>query len=337
MKPPHHIGAVCIAMTLAACSGAQSGSIANPVPAVGAPQTSSVAGAHRATTALILVANENTGLGGTIREYAESANGNVAPSTVISHVGGPYAIAVSSSQGIGIANGNIDNPGGQSGAETFALNAMGDAQPLTGLDCFGKGQTNGVAFDSTGNLYVADASGRSKAIDIFAPGANGCVSPMRTIADTGGLAIDSNNVLYVANKTAKTIDIFPAGSNMMEAQIGGSNTGLVAPSTIAVDASLNVYVFDLQTATLSEFAAGAHGNVAPIRTISGSNTGLNGGNGFSFGLAVSKASGEIFVSNPGTNAILGFAATASGNVAPIQTIAGSATGLADPLGLAVRE
>ena len=79
------------------------------------------------------------------------------------------------------------------------------------------------------------------------------------------------------------------------------------------------------------------GHVAPIRTIAGSNTGLNGGNGFSFGLAVSKASGEIFVSNPGSNAILGFAATASGNVAPIQTIAGGATGLADPLGLVVTE
>ncbi len=129
MKPPYHIGAVCIAMALAACSGAQSGSIANPVPAVGAPQTSSMtgasapnvtkgqrlAGAHSATTALILVANENTGLGGSIREYAESANGNVAPSTVISnHNGGPYAIAFSPSQGIGIANGNIDSSG-QSG------------------------------------------------------------------------------------------------------------------------------------------------------------------------------------------------------------------------------
>jgi hypothetical protein len=123
----------------------------------------------------------------------------------------------------------------------------------------------------------------------------------------------------------------------MQAQIGGSNTGLVAPGAVAVDASLNVYVFDTTTATISEFAAGAHGNVAPIRTISGSNTGLSGGNGFSFGLAVSKASGKIFVSNPGSNAILGFAATASGNVAPIQTIAGSATGLADPLGLVVTE
>jgi hypothetical protein len=334
-------------MALAACSGAQSGSIAKPVPAVGAPQTSStsvvadsvskgkhLAGAHRATTALILVANENTGLGGTIREYAESANGNVAPSTVISHINGPYAIAFSSTEGIGIANGNIAS-GGQAGLQTFGL--AGDL--LTGISCFNKpSQTNAVAFDRKGQLFVSAAlplGGR--AVEVFAPGANGCVKPKRTISDAGGLAIDSNNLLYVANSKTATIDIFPAGSSTKQAQIGGRNTGLVAPGTVAVDASLNVYVFDTTTATISEFAAGVHGNVAPIRTISGSNTGLSGGNGFSFGLAVSKTSGEIFVSNPGSNAILGFAATASGNVAPIQTIAGSATGLADPLGIAVTE
>ena len=69
MKPPYYIGAVCIAIGLAACSGAQSDSIANPVPAVSAPETAStsVVGAHGAT-AFILVANENTGLGGSIRE-----------------------------------------------------------------------------------------------------------------------------------------------------------------------------------------------------------------------------------------------------------------------------
>jgi hypothetical protein len=123
----------------------------------------------------------------------------------------------------------------------------------------------------------------------------------------------------------------------MQAQIGGSNTGLIAPATVAVDASFNVYVFDAKTDAISEFAAGATGNVAPIRTISGSNTGLSNGGGFEFGIAVSKTSGDIFVSNPVSNAILGFAATASGNVAPIQTIAGSATQLSAPIGLAVTE
>ena len=349
MKSPYSLVGACLAMALAACSGAQSGSIANPVPAVGAPQTSSVTGAatpsvgqvqhlasaHKTTSALILVDNEGAGLGGTISEFPETADGNVAPSSVISTHTQPLAIAFSSKEGIGIADGNINSPG-QFGAETFAL-ATGDF--LTGITCFPKpSSTRGVAFDSTGQLFVsASLPEGGRAIDVFKPGASNCAKPKRTISDEGGLAIDSNNLLYVANSKTATIDIFPAGSSIMEAQIGGSNTGLGAPDTVAVDASPNVYVFDTKTATISEFAAGATGNVAPIRAIAGSNTGLDGGNGFSFGLAVSKTSGEIFVSNPGSNAILGFAATASGNVAPIQTIAGSGTGLSDPLGITVTE
>ncbi len=344
MKPPYHIGAVCIAMALAACSGAQTGVTPNTLPAPGAPQTSSLAGVHKATTALILAANEGAGMGGSILEFPEAANGNVAPSSVIAKnrgIPGPFAVGFNSTQGIAIADGNIDSSG-LDGAETFAF-STGDF--LTGITCFGKpSQTNAVAFDSKGQLFVsAFLPEGGSAVEVFAPGANGGVKAKRTISDEGGLAIDSNNVLYVANAKTATIDIFPAGSSTMQAQIGGSNTGLGAPGsalppdTVAIDASHNVYVFDATTATISEFAAGAHGNVAPIRTISGSNTGLSGGNGFSFGLAVSKASGKIYVSNPGTNAILGFAATASGNVAPIQTIAGSATELADPLGLVVTE
>jgi hypothetical protein len=321
------------------CSGTQNGATPNVVPAIGAPQIvnteQSRIAPHKSVTPLILVANEGAGTGGSISEFAETASGNVAPSTTItSHFGGPLAIAFSSTRGIGLADGNIDSES-LFGAETFAL-ATGDF--LTGIMCFGKpSQTNGVAFDSRGHLYVSAFLGRTHAVEVFKPGASGCAKPSRTIPDAGGLAIDSNNVLYVANRTAATIDLFAAGSNTIEAQIGGSNTGLQAPSTVALDAALNVYVFDLQTATISEFAAGARGNVAPIRTISGSNTGLGGGNGFSFGVAVSKTSGEIFVSNPGSNAILGFAAHATGNTAPIQTIAGSATGLSDPLGLALAE
>jgi hypothetical protein len=293
-----------------------------------------------ASTAVIIVANNPTGELGTISEYAETATGNVAPTSVIAnHNGGPVAIAFSSKEGIGFANGGIVSAG-QFGVETFSL--AGDF--LTGIEGFAKRTaTNAVAFDSKGQLFVsASLPEGGRAIDVFAPGANnsgsgGKAKPKRTISDEGGLAIDSNNLLYVANSTTATIDIFPSGSGTMEAQIGGSKTGLVAPRTVAVDASLNVYVFDANTSTISEFAAGATGNVAPIRTISGSNTGLGGGNGFSFGLAVSKMSGDIFVSNPASNAILVFAATASGNVAPIQTIAGSATGLSFPVGLAVTE
>ncbi len=351
MELPHHSASICLALALAACSGAQNGATPMTLPIASGGNSGGSSGGggithysgpvqpqagvrKAATTALILVANEGGGNGGTISEFSESANGNVAPSSVIAnHNGGPLAIAFSSEEGIGIANGNL-NSAGELGAETFSLGG----EFLTGIECFPKPtQANAVAFDSKGQLFVTGVVKGGRGIGVFKPGANGCVKPKRTISDQGGLAIDSNNLLYVANSATATIDIFPSGSGTMEAQIGGSNTGLAAPGTVAVDASLNVYVFDSKTATISEFAAGATGNVAPIRTISGSNTGLNNGDGFYFGLAVSKTSGDIFVSNSASNAILVFAANASGNVAPIQTIAGSATELSVPLGLAVTE
>ena len=352
MKLPHHIAGASLALALAACSGAQNGATPMTLPNGGSGTGGAGGGithysvpaqqltdAHKSTTALILVANEGAGTGGTISEFSESANGNVAPSLVITnHNTGPVAIAFSSKEGIGFANGGIFS-GGQFGTETFSL--AGDF--LTGIEGFAKRTaTNAVAFDSKGQLFVSAPSPEGRAIDVFAPGANNSHSgskakPKRTISDEGGLAIDSNNLLYVANSTTATIDIFPSGSATMEAQIGGSNTGLVAPGTVAVDASRNVYVFDNTTATISEFAAGVTGNVAPIRTIAGSKTGLTIGDGFNCAVAVSKNTGNIFVSNPNSNAVLVFAATASGDVAPIQTIAGGATQISNPLGIAVTE
>ena len=357
MKLPHRVAGVSLGLALAACSGAQNGATSMTLPSApggggithySAPDSSApnandarrVAGAHTATTALILVANGGGGTGGTISEFSETANGNVAPTSVITnHNAGPVAIGFSSKEGIGFANGGITS-GGQFGVETFS--PTGDF--LTGIEGFAKRTaTNAVAFDSKGQLFVsASLPQGGPAIDVFAPGANNSgsgdeVKPKRTISDEGGLAIDSNNLLYVANSTTATIDIFPSGSGTMQAQIGGSNTGLIAPATVAVDASFNVYVFDAETDTISEFAAGATGNVAPIHTISGSNTGLSDGGGFKFGLAVSQTSGDIFVSNPVSNSILVFAANATGNVAPIQTIAGSATKLSEPVGVALAE
>ena len=90
MKPPHHIGAACIAMVLAACSGAQSGSTANPVPVTpSVPEGQHLPGAHRATAALILVANEGAGTGGTIGNLLK-ARTETSRRARSSRTGAPY-------------------------------------------------------------------------------------------------------------------------------------------------------------------------------------------------------------------------------------------------------
>jgi sugar lactone lactonase YvrE len=96
-----------------------------------------------------------------------------------------------------------------------------------------------------------------------------------------------------------------------------------------LDSSDNLWVADYNANSILEFASTASGNIAPMRIISGSNTGISS----PYGMAIDK-SGEIYVSSRGgTNIIEVFAPSASGNVAPIRTIAGSNTGLSGPTGI----
>jgi hypothetical protein len=287
-----------------------------------------------AKTSRILVANLGPAQGGSITEYRETDNGNVAPQTTIAgpNTGfgitrGPVGIALDPSGRIGISLGNISG----NEVETFAPGAKGNVAPLTAIDCFPRLATIGAAFDQAGNLYVSHGG---TSIEVFPPGATGCATPSRVITGISpyGIAIDRNDILYVADQQG-AVDLFPPGASQPMARIAGSNTGLVEPVSVALDAALNVYVFDGNTSAISEFAAGAQGNVAPIRTIGGSKTGLSG----AIGLAVSRTTGKIFVSSPAATAVFGFAPHASGNVAPAQVIAGAATGLTAPWFLTLKE
>ena len=79
-----------------------------------------------------------------------------------------------------------------------------------------------------------------------------------------------------------------------------------------------------------------NGNVAPLRIISGPATGLLNPSG----LAVDTVNNEILVANIGSitadsSSITVYSRTANGDAAPLRTISGAATGLAQPIGLAV--
>jgi len=118
--------------------------------------------------------------------------------------------------------------------------------------------------------------------------------------------------------------------------ISGSNTGLSDAQGIAVSGSHKMFVPNHLVDSLTVYAKGAHGNVAPIRTIIGSNTGIN----LPEEIAL-DASGKIYVANCGCgstsapSSVTVYAAGANGNVAPIQTITGTDTGLDQPVGITV--
>jgi hypothetical protein len=103
-------------------------------------------------------------------------------------------------------------------------------------------------------------------------GASGIGSPT-------GLAIDTNDNIYVSDQASTVctpacpaILIFAAGSNGAAAPMGhisGSNTGLVAPTDVKVDANFNIYVADEKAGSgvVYVFAKGSTGNVAPVATL----------------------------------------------------------------------
>jgi len=91
-----------------------------------------------------------------------------------------------------------------------------------------------------------------------------------------------------------------------------------------------LYVANSAGNSVTVYAPGATGDVAPTRSISGVATGLLGPTG----LALDGAN-NLYVTNPiGVNhSVTVYAAGASGDVAPIRTISGGSTGLNSPRGV----
>ena len=273
--------------------------------------------------------------------------------TVVNQIGGsntglngPQYDAFDSAKKLYVTNYNA---GTQVGSLTvYASQATGNVLPFAQIAGVGSGigYPRGVALDSTSNIYVANVGAGPSFVSsvlVFPAGSNGQVAPgaVLTGALTGlnfptGIKVDSKGLIYVANTGNGTITIYPAqsiGNAAPTTTIGGPNTepptGMQAPTGLALDSALNIYVADKATNQILVFATGATGNVAPIRIIGGSNTKLNNPRD-----VLVDATGNLYVtssaSGNGTGSILIFAPGANGNVAPTANVAapGNVVGLA---------
>ena len=275
---------------------------------------------------------------GSITAYGAGAAGNVAPTFTITGantgLNDPYGMTRDA-----VGNLYVTNSGNNS-ITVYAAGASGNATPTATIAGSSTGLSGliGVALDGLGKLYVANEY--SNSITVYAAGANGNVVPTATIAggNTGlsgpiGVALDGLGNLYVtnANFLGESVTVYATAGlsgtvNLAPtATIVGGNTDLASPEGIAVDAAGNIYVANYEGNTITVFAAGANGNVAPTATIAGliSPTGV----------AVDGA-GNLYVVNYGGGSITVYAAGASGNATPTATIFGSNTGLNDPFGIA---
>jgi hypothetical protein len=227
--------------------------------------------------------------------------------------------------------------------------------------------TDSIAVDSQGYAYVIGGEG-PPVVSVAAPGASGSsanlysVNPVRQFQTDQPffspwpslLAVDNQNDLIVAlnGSTSNAIEVFqggPNGSSTPLRTIAGSLTGLGSCSGVSpcdhvavAYSSLTGQIYAaVSTATgghISVFSGNATGNARPLRTISGSQTGLNGN--VVTGIAISQHTGDLFVlakasqfATPASVEVFG--PTASGNVAPVSSFTDASTGLVDGEGIAL--
>jgi hypothetical protein len=314
-----------------------------------------------AANAKIVVVN---GCSGDLTAYPVGSNGDVAP-LVPPRDFNPFAVAVDTQKNIYVLDAcrqviDVYSAGSASGSAP--------AQVIGGLDAGQPdfGGLNAFTLDSSGNLYVAAASDLDF-IAIFAHGATGNAKPIGVITGSAtqmngvtSLAVDSTGKIYVANYFG-SVTVYAPGSTGDAAPIAnivGPHTGLpvTGPIGVAVDPQGNIYVLSVTYSAggvlpnidtvITVYAAGANGDAAPVRTISGPDTGLNAGWGRN-GMAV-DASGNVYVANfsyteNGTTfqqlstsrTIEVFSPSANGDATPSTVISGTGTDLNLPFALAL--
>lgn len=196
----------------------------------------------------------------------------------------------------------------------------------------------GIALDSARCVYVSAGT----AIEVYNNGVKQATIPNASTNPVAGLAVDRSDNVYAidsnsytagSNNVQPSIAIFHGGvcgTQSFQSAIGGSNTQLVSPAQIVLDAAGFIYVSDAFAKSVFVYAPGATGNVAPVRTIAGSNTGFQK----PWGIAVDSL-GVLHVGDQAANAVFNFPAGATGNVAPTNTLTGPTAGggFNGPLGI----
>ena len=269
--------------------------------------------------------------------FAPGSNGNVAPFASIdcdcAKLHTPGAITLGSNGNVYVTTRNLDT--GTAGVAVFSQNDQQTSNPLN-LEPI-------LVHNPTGPPTTEGYQGQ-------------CLTPILSIAgdktriaDPGGIAVDPDGNMYVTSSdSSNSIGVFKAGADgdVAPSYTIESPTQVSSPSSVAIGPDGKIYVANgggqevppEGSNAITVYPPGSYANVAEIATISAADSDDNTSISFPEAIAV-DAHGKIYLADSGganmTARVAVFAANSDGNVAPIATIAGDKTGLADPSGLAL--
>jgi sugar lactone lactonase YvrE len=303
---------------------------------------------------------------GRVTVYAQGAEGDAAPARLIggprTGLVNPTGLALDRRGRVYVTSDRFAEDGviGAATVTVHAPDAAGDVAPIRTI--VGRAtklsRPAGIAVADDGTVYVVNTdvpSDDQGSVTVYATDAAGDTTPVRTIAGPGtrllspeGLVLDPADTLYVASSlfrprvTAYAPDA--DGEAAPVRSLEGIDTDLEHPRGLALDGAGRLYVADARSASginaygpdlgaVRVYRTGASGNEAPLRTITGSATRLNGPHG----LALDRA-GNIYVANlwgTGPGSVTVYGPDAAGDARPLRMISGPATGLGSPTAVAL--
>lgn len=175
------------------------------------------------------------------------------------------------------------------------------------------------------DLHGSPVSGATVTWTVTTNPTTGVVDPTQPLNPTSG----------VTGTPGTTTSMLTAGGTAGTATVSGATAGLTASVVVTVKVVVAKPFYVANTGntgqpSITAYADGANGNVAPTLTIAGTNTLLTSPYGVTH-----DAAGNLYVADLGSSSVMIYAAGASGNVAPTATITGANTGLSAPVGIAL--